>query len=196
MALYRYVDGRDDLLDAVVSTLLDGLDTDLDANLIKIWQGHLQAFAQAVRRIAVDHPAAFSLVAARHPTTAWLRPPLRSLELVEDFLTTLSGYGFTDRQVVGVYRAFSSFLLGSLLLESAVRGADADTSPVDRPVDGRHAAITNSDARSTSAPASPSPAYGHSSAKTAAKKNSTSPCTPCWTGSKRPSPTDLRPHPQ
>jgi TetR/AcrR family transcriptional regulator, tetracycline repressor protein len=138
MALYRYVDGRDDLLEAVVATLLAGLDQDLDTNLIKTWQGYLQAFAHAVRRIAVDHPAAFPLVAARHRTTPWLRPPLRSLELVEVFLTTLSGYGFTDRQVVGVYHAFSSFLLGSLLLESAYRGATP--SPIDEQTRNRQAA--------------------------------------------------------
>jgi hypothetical protein len=62
-----------------------------------------------------------------------LRPPLRSLELVEDFLATLSAHGLADEQVVEVYRAFSSFLLGSLLLEAAQRGAE--TSPVEQPLD-------------------------------------------------------------
>ena len=71
------------------------------------WQGYLQGLAHAVRRIAVEHPAAFPLVATRHPAAPWLRPPLRSLELVDDFLSTLSGFGFTDEQVVGTYRAFS-----------------------------------------------------------------------------------------
>ena len=100
MALYRYVSGREDLLEAVVAKLLGGLHEDLDPVLAGSWQGYLQTFAHAVRRIAVEHSAAFPLVATRHPATPWLRPPLRSIELVEDFLHTLSDHGFTDEQVV------------------------------------------------------------------------------------------------
>lgn len=143
MALYRYVAGREDLLEAVVTDLLDGLRDDVDEQLAETWQGYLQALAHAVRRIAVDHPGAFPLVATRHPAAPWLRPPLRSLELVEDFLNTLCRHGFSDEQVVGTYRAFSSFLLGNLLLEAAVRGAQ--TSPIEVPLDEGDAQIANQD---------------------------------------------------
>jgi TetR/AcrR family tetracycline transcriptional repressor len=142
MSLYRYVSGREDLLEAVVALLLGGL-TDLDEQLAKTWQGYLQGLAHAVRRITVDHPAAFPLVATRHPAAPWLRPPLRSLELVEDFLSALSRFGFTDQQVVATYQAFSSFLLGNLLLEAAVRGAE--TSPVEEPLDEGNATVPNQD---------------------------------------------------
>jgi AcrR family transcriptional regulator len=142
MSLYRYVAGREDLLEAVVAVLLEDL-SDLDEQLGRTWQGYLQGLAQAVRQIAIEHPAAFPLVATRHPAAPWLRPPLRSLELVEDFLSTLSGFGFTDEQVVGTYRAFSSFLLGNLLLEAAVRGAE--TSPVEEPLDEGNATIPSRD---------------------------------------------------
>ena len=145
MALYRYVTGREDLLEAVVNMLLEGLRTDLDAQLSETWQGYLQTLAHAVRRIAVEHAAAFPLVATRHPAAPWLRPPLRSLELVEDFLSTLSRHGFTDQQVVDAYRSFTSFLLGQLLLESAMR--DADTSPVEIPLDEGDAQIPNEDSQ-------------------------------------------------
>lgn len=143
MSLYRYVSGREDLLEAVVTKLLDGIHVDEDDRLGGTWQGYLQSLAHSVRRIAVDHPAAFPLVATRHPAAPWLRPPLRSLELVEDFLTTLSDFGFNDEQVVGTYRAFSSFLLGNLLLESAMRGAE--TSPVEVPLDEGNAPLPNDD---------------------------------------------------
>jgi len=96
-----------------------------------------------VRRIAVDHAPAFPLVATRHPAAPWLRPPLRSLDLVEDFLQTLARHGFTDQQTVDAYRAFSSFLLGQLLLESATRGAK--TSPVEAPFDEGDAQVPNRD---------------------------------------------------
>lgn len=142
MSLYRYISGREELLESVVATLLSGL-TDLDEQLGRTWQGYLQGLAHAVRRIAVEHPAAFPLVATRHPAAPWLRPPLRSLELVEDFLSALSGFGFTDEQVVDTYQAFSGFLLGNLLLEAAMRGAE--TSPVEEPLDEGNAMVPTRD---------------------------------------------------
>lgn len=143
MALYRYVTGREDLLEAVISELLSGLREDLDDELTDSWQGYLQALAHRVRRIAVDHPGVFPLMATRHPAAPWLRPPLRSLELVEDFLNTLSDHGLTDEQVVEAYRAFTSFLLGNLLLEAAQHGAQ--TSPIQEPLDEGDAQIPNED---------------------------------------------------
>ncbi len=145
MSLYRYVSGREDLLEAVVAHLLDGLQHEIDGELAETWQGYLQTLAHQVRRVAVEHPAAFPLIATRHPATPWLRPPLRSPELVEDFLATLSSHGFTDHQVVNAYRAFTSFLLGHLLLEVAVRGAE--TSPVEVPLDEGDADVPNQDGR-------------------------------------------------
>ncbi len=145
MSLYRYVDGREDLLEAVVARLMGHLATSLDEELAEHWQGFLQTLAHEVRRIAVDHPRAFPLVATRHPAAPWLRPPLRSVEVVDTFLGRLIGHGFTERQAVDAYRSFSSFLLGQLLLESAVRGAG--TGPVEEPLDEGDAAIPEGDAR-------------------------------------------------
>ena len=54
------------------------------------------------------------------------RPPLRSLRWVESFLDSLHRFGFTDSRSVGIYRAFSTFLLGHLLLESATLDLGAD----------------------------------------------------------------------
>jgi TetR/AcrR family tetracycline transcriptional repressor len=145
MSLYRYVTGREDLLEAVVATLLTGLPERIDKKLSTSWQGYLQSLAHEIRRIAVDHPNAFPLVATRHPAAPWLRPPLRSLEVVEDFVTRLAEYGFRDEQIADTYRSFSSFLLGHLLLEAAVRGAE--TSPVEEPIDEGDADVPNRDGR-------------------------------------------------
>ena len=65
--------------------------------------------------------------------------------MVEDFLTTLTDFGFSDDQAVGTYRAFSGFLLGNLLLESAARGAE--TSPVEEPLDEGGATVPERDGR-------------------------------------------------
>lgn len=143
MSLYRYVNGREDLLEGVVGLLMSDLTTRLDSETTPHWQGFLQAMAHHVRRIAVEHPMAFPLVATRHPAAPWLRPPLRSIEVVDTFLTTLIEHGFTDAQAVDAYRTFSSFLLGQLLLESAVRGAE--TGPVEEPLDEGNAAIPEDD---------------------------------------------------
>lgn len=156
MSLYRYVNGREDLLDAMVTHLVDRLRLDPAEEMQPAdgWQGYLQWLAHAVRGLAHDHPHVFPLVATRHPSAPWLRPPLRSLEIVEDFLQQLTSRGFSDTDAVAAYRAFSSFLLGHLLLEAASRGAstvpaeevldegDADVpvsevDPADFPLTGR-----------------------------------------------------------
>ena len=131
MSLYRYVPGRENLLDAVVTAIMDEmradeevLDTPRDG-----WQDFLQRLAHGVRRVALAHPKVFPLVASRPAEAPWLRPPLRSLSWVEVFLDGLSGEGFSDDAAVGAYRAFTSFLLGHLLLEVAVHGADV--GPLD-----------------------------------------------------------------
>lgn len=143
MSLYRYVHGREDLLEGVVSLLMDGLTASLDDELNEHWQGFLQTVAHRVRQIAIDHPRAFPLIATRHPAAPWLRPPLRSVEVVELFLSTLIDQGFSDRQAVDTYRSFSSFLLGQLLLEAAVRGAEI--SPLDEPLDEGGADVPEGD---------------------------------------------------
>lgn len=145
MSLYRYVRGREDLLEAIVACLLHDVERRVEEGITAHWQGYLQTFAHRMRDIAVQHPQAFPLVATRHPAAPWLRPPLRSLELVESFIATLAGYGFTDEQIAGTYRAFSSFLLGQLLLEATVRGATS--SPAEEPLDEGDADIPNADAR-------------------------------------------------
>lgn len=133
MALYHYVQGREDLLDSVVEHLTADvrLDPNEEIGPQDAWQGYLQVLAHRVRRVAVEHPNAFPLMATRHPATPWLRPPLRSLDVVEDFLDAMLTRGLTDDQTIHVYRVFTSFLLGHLLLEVAAQGAE--TGPVEEP---------------------------------------------------------------
>ncbi|MEO3935640.1 TetR/AcrR family transcriptional regulator C-terminal domain-containing protein [Dermatophilaceae bacterium Soc4.6] len=139
MALYRHINGREALLEGIVDTLVEQIQTrpegdgDHEPALTDEWQGMLQWTAHCVRQVAIDHPAIFPLIATRPPAAPWLCPPLRSLRLVEDLLRGFSECGFTDRKAVETYRIFSSFLLGHLLLEAATRGAS--TAPVDEPLD-------------------------------------------------------------
>ncbi|MFT0847255.1 TetR/AcrR family transcriptional regulator C-terminal domain-containing protein [Actinomycetaceae bacterium L2_0104] len=145
MSLYRYVTGREDLLEAVVVELLTGVMEELDGDITTSWQGYMQNLAHSVRKLALEHPAAFPLIATRHPAAPWLRPPLRSLDVVENFLTTLQRFGFSDVQLVEAYRSFTSFLLGHLLLEAAAQGVE--TSPLEEPIDEGGAQIPNRDGK-------------------------------------------------
>ncbi|MGY1702967.1 TetR/AcrR family transcriptional regulator C-terminal domain-containing protein [Geodermatophilus sp. SYSU D00697] len=133
MALYRHVTGRDDLLDGIVEHVIDELYGDPDVFLAPQhgWQDYLQRLAHGVRRIALTHPAVFPLIATRPPEAPWIRPPLRSLRWLESFLDALTDHGFPDEAAVAAYRAYTSFLLGHLLLEVSQRGVPI--SPADDP---------------------------------------------------------------
>ena len=136
MSLYRYVPGKEELLDGVVELLVDRMRVDEDVldHPDFGWQDFLQRLAHGVRRVALANPKAFPLVASRPAEAPWLRPPLRSLSWVESFLAGLVGEGFSPEAAVRAYRAFTSFLLGHLLLE--VAGHGADLGPLDVLDDG------------------------------------------------------------
>src|SRR5690349_13754357 len=107
MSLYRYVNGREDLLEGIVDRLVTGLQLGPGDQLLRPtsgWQAYLQWLAHAVRELAREHPHVFPLIATRHPAAPWLRPPLRSVRVVEDFLTMLISRGFSDARAVGAYR--------------------------------------------------------------------------------------------
>ena len=146
MSLYRYVNGREDLLEGIVDRMVAELHLRSDDALVTAtegWQAYLQWLAHGVRSLAREHPKVFPLIATRHPAAPWLRPPLRSLRVVEDFLTTLIARGFDDARAVEAYRAFSSFLLGHLLLEAALLGAQ--TGPAEEPLDEGESDVPNAD---------------------------------------------------
>jgi AcrR family transcriptional regulator len=134
MALYRYVPGREALLDAVVESVVEELypaDPDGTAPDREDWAEHLQRLAHGLRRIALAHPEVFPLVATRPPAAPWVRPPLRSLRGIESLLRVMTGAGFSDADAAAVYRSFSSFLLGHLLLEVSSTGVE--TGPLEEP---------------------------------------------------------------
>jgi TetR/AcrR family transcriptional regulator, tetracycline repressor protein len=146
MSLYRYVNGREDLLEGMVDRMVGQLHPHPDGEELGPadgWQAYLQWLAHGVRALARAHPHVFPLIASRHPAAPWLRPPLRSLEIVEDFLDTLISRGFSDGRAVDAYRAFSSFLLGHLLLEVSLLGAQ--TAPAEEPLDEGDSDVPNAD---------------------------------------------------
>lgn len=133
MTLYRYVDNREQLFDAVVDHIVDELGD--DAGIMQDvsggdWEAYLTNLAWGVRRYARAHPHAFPLVATRPPSAPWVNPPLRSLRWIETMLHHLGDAGFSDDDVLFTYRSFNSFLLGYLLLETSQMTID-DPKPGD-----------------------------------------------------------------
>ena len=146
MSLYRYVNGREDLLEGIIDCMVAQVQLRPGEDQLGPtdgWQSYLQWLAHGVRALAREHPNVFPLIATRHPAAPWLRPPLRSLDIVEDFLAMLISRGFSDARAVMAYRAFSSFLLGHLLLEASLLGAQ--TSPAEEPLDEGESDVPNAD---------------------------------------------------
>ena len=137
MSLYRYVQDRDELFDAVVERIVNELADDPEVQPYPVdgWRRYLTGMGHGVRRYALAHPHAFPLVATRPPSAPWVNPPLRSLRWVEAMLTGLAKEGFSDEQVLFAYRTFNGFLLGHLLLETS-----AMTLRDPKPGDGSFAA--------------------------------------------------------
>jgi AcrR family transcriptional regulator len=131
MSLYRYVQDRDELFDAVVERIVNELadDPEVQPHPVNGWRPYLTGMAHGVRRYALAHPHAFPLVATRPPAAPWVNPPLRSLRWVETMLRGLAEEGFTDEQVLFAYRTFNGFLLGYLLLETSARRSRRPTAP-------------------------------------------------------------------
>jgi AcrR family transcriptional regulator len=138
MSLYKHINSRDELLDGIVDTVLDELTGDPAVRLKPDtdWQNYLRRLAYGLRRIALKHPQVFPLIATRPPAAPWIRPPLRSLRWIEAMLAELATNGFTAEQAVDAYKAFTSFLLGHLLLEVAqldVPIGPEETSQINKP---------------------------------------------------------------
>lgn len=131
MALYHYFSGKDELLDGIVDQVIDDLDSDpqILASGADGWRAYLTRLAHGVRRMALTHPRMFPLIATRPSAAPWVRPPLRSVRWLENFLSSLVEFGFDAPSAASAYRSYTSFLLGHLLLEVAGAGDDDPAHP-------------------------------------------------------------------
>lgn len=147
MSLYHYVSSKEQLLDEVVEHLVQEIwgDRDVVSAPPTGWQELLRHWALGIRRVALRHPLTFPLLAARPREVPWLSPPLGSPPMAEIVLSRMVADHFSDTEAVAAYRAFSSFLLGHLLVELAAQqtggapgrerstGATGDAGPGDGP---------------------------------------------------------------
>jgi TetR/AcrR family tetracycline transcriptional repressor len=111
MSLYRHVDGREGLLDALFDAYvarLQPVDRDLP------WDERLRAFARDTRTVALAHPEAFRLVANRPARSAAV------LELSDALVGAFRAAGLSADRAVSAMRLLGSFILGYLLDEMAL----------------------------------------------------------------------------
>ncbi|MBA3502891.1 MAG: TetR/AcrR family transcriptional regulator, partial [Deltaproteobacteria bacterium] len=111
MAIYWYYPSKDALLEAVVDHLTEPLIAALAREAD--WIAILRGVAHAYRRIAHEHPRAFSLLATRRFASE------RTYTFMEQLFELAREHGIEDRIAARFYRLVSSYCSGFALNEIA-----------------------------------------------------------------------------
>lgn len=110
MSLYRHVSSREDLLDAVVAELLAGIP---DVDTTDDWERGLRSWSAGYRAMALAHPRALPLIAAR-PLAGYRA----RAEDVERQLGLLRAAGASARQAESLLRGALAMVSGFCLLDA------------------------------------------------------------------------------
>jgi len=124
MALYRYVDDREQLEQSIVEHVLESIDLRMSANLT--WTQRIWVLMERLRAAVLTHPAAIPLLLAhRHRSLA-------SLRWIEAMLDALTEAGLTGKDRVVAQRSLVSYLLGSLSSQHLVSLSGPGTEAMAR----------------------------------------------------------------
>jgi AcrR family transcriptional regulator len=119
MSLYHHVSSKQDLLDGIVDLVIEAVELphpDLH------WTDWVRQFSRAYRRIALEHPDVFRLIALRPLTTT------QALRPVETALGVLRQAGFDGRHALAAFQTLANFTSGFALEEIAAAGGEG--SPI------------------------------------------------------------------
>src|SRR5262245_41685482 len=106
MALYTYVDSKEDLLDAVGEHVLSALDVaDVPA---EDWRGRIRALVHAWSKLQLRHPNAFPLIYRARPWTSL------DFEVLEETFDALAAAGLDPAQAALAYSSMIGALDGML----------------------------------------------------------------------------------
>jgi AcrR family transcriptional regulator len=123
MSLYRHVDDKDDLINAVAEHVVgdvqvpDGEDDD--------WEGRVVGYLRALRDAALAHPALARILAERGLTVG---PVFSQLEQVHAILRRA---GFSDLDAVRTFYALFTYVFGFVIWELPRVHAPSEASYVD-----------------------------------------------------------------
>jgi AcrR family transcriptional regulator len=112
MALYRYVDSKEELLDAMLELAYGEVELP-DAAEDDWWEG-LAAIAQSARRGLISHPAAAAVLITRPGAGP------NALRIIERILDYLKQAGFSLEDAVRVQTTFTRFLIALIGLEASL----------------------------------------------------------------------------
>ena len=136
MALYRHVDGKDDLLDGMADLLYAELDVPEPSG---DWWLELSALARSTRRVLLRHPS------AAHLFSRPLAGP-HSRRLGEALLGTLERAGFYPAEAAELHEQLSGMvfaLVASELRPGPKRGRRARDAAFERGIELLHAGLAS-----------------------------------------------------
>ncbi|MER6347150.1 TetR/AcrR family transcriptional regulator C-terminal domain-containing protein [Streptomyces sp. NPDC001595] len=111
----------------------EALDRRVESGQAADWRAELRRIALTTHRVALRHPHVVPLLATRLLSTPLARRPAAVLRSDERILALLAEAGLSERQAVGLHRAFTAWLLGSLLVElRAMDDAPEEPDPAFR----------------------------------------------------------------
>jgi AcrR family transcriptional regulator len=121
MALYRYAEGKDALLDGLVEALYLELEERLAAEPEQAeglaWRARLHLIAAAMYDVCLAHPHVVPLLATRMLAVPLARRPAAVLRDHERVLALLRQGGLHDVRSAAVFQAFTAWLLGYVSVE-------------------------------------------------------------------------------
>ncbi|MHB9857717.1 TetR/AcrR family transcriptional regulator [Streptomyces sp. YIM S03343] len=124
MALYRYAEGKDGLLDGLVEALFLELDERLareqDSGAgpdAPPWRVELHRFAHAMYDVCVAHPGVVPLLSTRMLAVPMARRPLAVLREHERVLVLLREAGADEASTAALFRAVTAWMLGYVSVE-------------------------------------------------------------------------------
>lgn len=122
MALYRYAEGKDALLDGLVEALYLELEERLaaggpDAGGAPAWRCGLHRAARAAYDVCLAHPQAVPLLTTRMLAVPLARRPPAVLRDHERVLALLEEAGLDDARLAAAFEAFTAWLLGYISAE-------------------------------------------------------------------------------
>lgn len=122
MALYHHFPSKGDLLDAVMEQLLDEVEIPARDSMAPL--DRLRALVTRYRGLALRHPPAFILLAARRFNTE------RAFAFYEMILEMFADLGFDAKQAARWFRLIGNFASGSGMADVASRERIADATPL------------------------------------------------------------------
>ncbi|MEU8033915.1 TetR/AcrR family transcriptional regulator C-terminal domain-containing protein [Streptomyces sp. NPDC049099] len=140
MALYRYTDGKEGLLDGLVEAFFEEVNERLRTSAREPragaapaeppWRAELWRVARAFAAVVHAHPQILPVVATRPLAVPVARRPRAWLQLTEHMLAVLTRAGFDDATALTVYRTFVAWTLGCLLVDKRQVVDDPDEPDV------------------------------------------------------------------